>query len=79
MTKEKEIAEAIIKKHLTIVAEENMSSDEILLYTAKNCSRSEVQAIIDNIELYVTYLQLQYKDFEFSTLEFWQGVLEEIK
>ncbi len=43
------------------------------------CAKTEVQTIIDNTEIYVTYLQLQYKDFEFSTLEFWQGVLDEIK
>ena len=81
MIKEKETAEAIINKH-----KEHFNlfrvldvGENLIIKTAKNCARSEVKGIIYNIELYVTYLQLQYKDFEFSTLEFWQGVLEEIK
>ena len=68
---EKETAEAIINKHLTIIAEENMSSDEILLYTAKNCARSEVQAIIEALG----YLNKKPN----VAILFWKGVFEEIK
>lgn len=91
---ETQTAEAIIKKYLTIIGS-NCEHDSyckskdckfigqhhcrVEIKTAKQCAKYEVQAIIDNTELYVNFLRLQYNDFDFSTLEFWQGVLEEIK
>lgn len=79
---EKETAEAIIKKH-----KEHFNlfrvldvGENLIIKTAKNCARSEVQAIINASPSapIVSDAGSFVNDIEESTL-FWKGVLEYIK
>lgn len=78
MNKPKQEAEAIVKKYLIIVSEENLSSDKILLYTAKECAKAEINAIIVKLVKWSDYFDNGHGAYD-SALEYYQNILSELE
>jgi len=76
----KQTAQDIERKYLTIIVEELLGGDSIFMYTAKNCAKAEVKAIIENDPINpppIGYYETLQDRIDYAIL-FWNEVLREI-